>query len=217
MPWRRHISPIGFEKRPYNFGPSTEPFGTPNVRWHFFDIVDPITTRWCLSVKYDLIHSRAQPVMPYANDRRSRRTLWSMTSNAAERSKSTYTTDECLSKAAFISWCTLAHAVSVEWRGLYAEWSGSHNELESKWTSSLLSTTFSRVFEIKGKLDTGLYFFVNLIVFCSILHTFWCVTSKFLRWYPFPFWTLHVSIFSTWEIKRKVHRKKESVEHWIFG
>lgn len=95
----------------------------------------------------------------YYSDIGSRRcdmVLWSIVSNAAERSNITSTVTLFWSRDWRMSFWTFNSAVSVEWNFLYADWCCLCMLFDIKCFSMRVLTTFSRTFDTKGKFDTGL-------------------------------------------------------------
>ena len=84
--WRSKMSSRGFVYNTNRMSPRTEPWGAPYRRRNGSDFKPFITTFWAQSDRYDRIHDKAVPVMPNACCSQGSRMLWSIVSNAAERS-----------------------------------------------------------------------------------------------------------------------------------
>ena len=91
-PKRRIMSETGLVYKQYRLGPSTEPWGTPNVSFFVSDRTPFMLTHWVLSDKYDLNQAWTSPLIPYMSWRQDSKIWWSMVSNAAERSNNSKTT-----------------------------------------------------------------------------------------------------------------------------
>ena len=71
--WNRLTSrATGWVYREYAHGPAPPPWGKPVCRSTFSDRAPFTMTCWDLFVRYDVIHSRARPLMPKSVDKRLR-------------------------------------------------------------------------------------------------------------------------------------------------
>ena len=126
-----------------------------------------VTKMWCSGVetvnrdicvlpeRYNLNQEREESVMTKVCSSLCRRMLWSIVSNAAERSNKVRMQTLPLSGAVRRSLTILSSAVAVLWCGLYADWMGLSRSLELRWSFSCKSTIRSMVFDKCWKLDTG--------------------------------------------------------------
>ncbi len=134
-------------------GPTTETWGTP---YFTCDRYDTSATNLWQSDKYDLNHANALPLMPTKFSSLFKRMLWSIVSNAALRSKSTNREIQPRSDDKSRSFVTLMRAVSVLWNGLNPDWKSSQISFFSKKEYNCEDTTFSSIFERKGRFEIGL-------------------------------------------------------------
>ena len=65
--------------------------------------------------------------------RLDKKMLWSMISKAAERSRRTKAEFFLLSMDKRRSFWIRSRAVSIEWKGLYADWNGDNDEKVFRW------------------------------------------------------------------------------------
>ena len=79
----------------------------------------------------------------------------SMVSKVEERSRRTNAKTFLLSMAKSRSFWIRSKAVSVEWKGLYAEWNGDKEGKDLRWLDILVWMIRSIFFEIKLRLDIG--------------------------------------------------------------
>lgn len=107
----RAKSEIKIEKRK---GPSTEPWGTPQMTGTKGVWSCPCFTDMTLFVRKDLKQSRTGPLSPTDTLRHWRRVSWSTQSNEAERPKKVAKVTLPLSKLEKVSGKNLRTAVSVE-------------------------------------------------------------------------------------------------------
>ncbi len=108
------------------------------------------------SDKYNLNHANAHPLMPTEFSSLFRRLLWSIVSNAALRSSSTNREIQPRSDDKSRSFVTLMRAVSVLWDGLNPDWKSSQISFLSKMEYNCEDTTFSSIFDRKGRFEIGL-------------------------------------------------------------
>ncbi len=150
------MEPNGSKYKENNVGARIEPCGTPQERCAVEEVYFPIQTENFLLVKKDWNQFRTVPWKPKRFSRREIRIEWSTMSNAELRSKRTRATALPLSVASIMSLITFSKADSVLYSFLNPDWKVSYNELESRKECSWVNTTFSKIFEIKGRLEIGL-------------------------------------------------------------
>ena len=93
-------------------GPRTEPLGTSKLRGASSDLRPLTLTIWVLSERYDLNQDKAVSLIPKECSSWWRRMLWSMVSNAADRSSSVRMQILPLSRAVRRSFAIFRSAVS---------------------------------------------------------------------------------------------------------
>ena len=91
MPWEFINWPMGDMYEVNKRGPSTDPWGTPEVTGWSLEWQWPTVMCWLRPDKYELIQLRAASATPKSVYSLLRRVLWSMVSNAALRSSETRT------------------------------------------------------------------------------------------------------------------------------
>lgn len=96
-------------------GPRTDPWGTPQVTVCEFEVEWPMEMYSVRFVRYDWNQLRAVPVRPMVEWSRCSRMLWSIVSNAADRSRRIRRDGEPASDDNRRSFVTLTSAVSVLW------------------------------------------------------------------------------------------------------
>jgi len=101
-------------------GPRTEPCRTLNAVLSKDDCDPEWTAHCCCPVKYELIQSRAMPLMLYDTRRQCSNMLWSTVSNAADKSKRASTTMLPPASGLSMSENIFVIAISVEWHLRYA-------------------------------------------------------------------------------------------------
>ena len=92
---------------------------------------DPIVTVCVLFYTYDDRSFRASPDKPKYEESLDKRMLWSMVLKAAARSRRTKAKMFLLSMDKRKSFWIRSRAVSVEWKGLYADWNGDNDSSSS--------------------------------------------------------------------------------------
>ena len=135
-------------------GPRTEPWGTPVVTGEGSEEKDLSWINWVRSVRYEWNQRRGVWVMPI-EESLWRRVRCEMVSNAALRSRRMRMESEPVSAAVRRSLVILIRAVSVLWRGRKPDWKGSYRLFRVRCAWSWEETIFSRILEMKGKLEIG--------------------------------------------------------------
>ena len=96
-------------------GPNTEPWGTPQNTEKDDDFWPEAETTDERDARYERNHERAESEIPNQADRRCNKIVWSMVSNAAERSNKQRQDTCCFAVACISESWTDRSAVSVEW------------------------------------------------------------------------------------------------------
>ena len=104
-------------------------------------------------------HLNTVPLIPKVYDNLLSKILWSIVSKAALWSNEVRSETSLLSALQRRLSVTLSKSVSLLWFGLYADWQTSRRLFLDRWDSSCARTTFSRILERNGRLETGLKFF----------------------------------------------------------
>ena len=107
IPCRRAISPSGAVLRITMRVPRTEPCGTPNTTGRSADILPFIWIRSLRFAKYDSNHARHVAVISNRSLRQVNMIVWSIVSNAADRSSSTSMATHCVLSAVLSLCCGL--------------------------------------------------------------------------------------------------------------
>ena len=136
-------------------GPKTEPWGTSKLRGASSDLRPLTVTIWVMSEGYDLNQDKDESLRPKVCSSRWRRMLWSMVSNAANRSSSVKKQILLLSRTVRRSFTILRSAVSVLWWGLYADRRRLKSLLKIRWSFSWERTILSVILDKNGRVDTG--------------------------------------------------------------
>ena len=108
--WWLIMSPSGAVYILYCSGPSTEPWGTPQVNGQLVDRSLPMDTNCFLSARYDVNYWQAAPCITKRLRSLWRRVWWSTASNAADKSSINRTTVIPSSIETKTSFCTLNKA-----------------------------------------------------------------------------------------------------------
>jgi hypothetical protein len=141
-----------------NKGPSTLPCGSWIGPTDDGDELFPARRTYCMRLlKYEAIHSRAVPPMPYDVRKDGSNVPWSMLSKASDRTSKVRTDRLPESNANKMSETTLSTAVSVEWFDLYADCKVSSRFVSWRYASSCLQTSRSSNFEITERFEIGRY------------------------------------------------------------
>ena len=104
-------------------------------------------------------HLNTVPLIPKEYDNLLSKILWSIVSKAALWSNKVRSETCLLSALQRRLSVTQSKSVSVLWFCLYADWQTSRRLFLDRWDSSCARTTFSRIVERNGRLETGLKFF----------------------------------------------------------
>ena len=93
------------------------------------------------------------PDIPKYEESLDKRILWSMASKEAERSRRTKSEIFLLSMDKRRSFWIRSRAVSVEWKGLFADWNGDNDGKVFGWSCNLVWIIRSMILEIKFRLE----------------------------------------------------------------
>ena len=164
---RQHVLSAAIDRYLYIYNvkrirPSTEPWGTPDVRvvlgdwtcgWPWPGL--STTTLWALPVRYCSIHDSSVPSIPNLYLSLFNNRVWITMANAELRSKRTKHITDLSSTASRMSVLTFSKAVSVEWLLLYADCNFSKlpdlSVILVNWFQTLLSMTLDKY----ERLETG--------------------------------------------------------------
>ena len=134
--------------------------GMPNSYRTGCDFELDATTVWKRLVRNDDNDERAEDVIMNQCFKRWSRILWSLVSNAAERSiRRVVEWPESIDSK--ISFWTRSRAVSEEWNLRWANWHSDIRPLEERCNWSWLAITHSINFEGKDRLKIGRKFFMS--------------------------------------------------------
>ena len=125
----------------------------PNFNRKGCDFELEATVVWKKLVRNDDNNERAEEVIPNQCFKRWSKILWSIVSNATERSKRRRVVEWPQSKETKISFWTWSRAVSEDRNLRYANWYSDTRSLEEKFNWRRFAITRSINFERKDKLD----------------------------------------------------------------
>ena len=147
--WLAIISERGVVYRSKRTGPSSEPWGTPNMSCDVDEDELLTEVNWYLFETYDWNHWSAVDWMPKTEFTRERRIWWSVVLKAAERSNTRRREMLSLSRTSRISFTIRNKTVSVLCPARQADWKGLLKLFSWKFVENDLFKDFGQKWELR--------------------------------------------------------------------